>query len=62
MLRAQKSFEKQGISVMPAPCCFLPVYAFDRNDFLPGARAINWNERLVHEWAGLMWYWLRRVV
>jgi uncharacterized SAM-binding protein YcdF (DUF218 family) len=59
MRRAQKTFEKLGFMVIPAPCGFRPVYEFDWGDALPSWRAIVWNEDVLHEVVGLIWYWAR---
>lgn len=59
MFRAQRAFEKLGIQVIPAPCGFRPVYGPDLDDLLPSMRAVAWNEDVVHELAGVVWYWLR---
>ncbi len=57
MLRAAACFEKQGMQVVPAPSGFRqlewPV------DLLPGWKALDQNERTLHESAGLLYYWLR---
>jgi DUF218 domain len=42
--RAQRTFEKSGLTVIPAPCGFRPVYEFGWEDALPSWRAIMWNE------------------
>ena len=59
MRRAQKTFEKLGLTVIPAPCGFRPVYEFGWEDALPSWQAIRWNEDVLHEGVGLFWYWLR---
>jgi len=57
MLRAELSFRKQGISVVPAPCAFRQ---FERSieELIPSWRAISRNEGTAHEMLGLVWYWL----
>jgi uncharacterized SAM-binding protein YcdF (DUF218 family) len=59
MLRAEKSFRKQGLEVVPAACGYRAygsrVY-IDR--LLPGWEPIAWNEDSLHEGVGLIWYWL----
>jgi uncharacterized SAM-binding protein YcdF (DUF218 family) len=62
MGRAQKTFEKLGLTVIPAPCGFRPVYEFDWGDALPSWRAIMWNEDVLHEVVGLVWYWTRGLI
>jgi uncharacterized SAM-binding protein YcdF (DUF218 family) len=59
MLRARRTFEKLGFDVIPAPCRFHPVYQWGPEDFLPSLHAIAWNEEVMHEAAGLLWYVLR---
>ena len=60
MLRAEKSFRKQGLSVIPAAC----GHRARRRIFngidtvLPGWEAIAFNEDSAHECVGLVWYWL----
>jgi uncharacterized SAM-binding protein YcdF (DUF218 family) len=61
MARAERCFVRQGISVIAAPCAFRPVYRFDLRDILPSWAAITWNEGLLHEWIGTVWYRLRGV-
>lgn len=58
MLRAERCFRKEGITVVPAPCRFRefgPVF----RELLPGWRAIQQNELTLHETLGLVWYRLR---
>lgn len=54
MRRAQKTFEKWGLTVIPAPCGFRPVDEFGWEDALPSWRAIMWNEDVLHEVLGLI--------
>ena len=58
MLRAKKSFQKQGLEVVPAACGYRAygnsLYA---HEFLPNWEAIAWNEDYLHEFVGLIWYW-----
>jgi uncharacterized SAM-binding protein YcdF (DUF218 family) len=58
MPRAERCFRKQGIYVIPAPCCFFHL-RLDWQHFLPGWRAIESNEQVLHEFVGLAWYRLR---
>ena len=57
MLRAEKCFRKQGISVTPAPCVFRDAQ-FVGQDLLPGWTTIYRAEVLAHEIMGLVWYWM----
>jgi uncharacterized SAM-binding protein YcdF (DUF218 family) len=58
MPRAERCFRKQGIYVVPAPCCFFRL-RLDWQHFLPGWRAIERNELVLHEFVGLAWYRMR---
>src|SRR5215471_53650 len=57
MLRAEKSFRKQGLEVVPAACGYRAygsqIYA---HEFLPNWEPIAWNEDSLHEFVGLVWY------
>ena len=58
MLRAERSFRKQGLEVVPAPVGFRgPV--FDLRSLLPSPVPIQRNAASLHEWLGLAWYRLR---
>jgi uncharacterized SAM-binding protein YcdF (DUF218 family) len=59
MLRAEKSFRKQGLEVVPAPCGYR-AYGNDvyTHEFLPNWEPIAWNEDCLHEFVGLGWYWV----
>jgi len=58
MLRAERSFRKERLEVVPVPCGFrnLDLQAVD---LLPGWKAIYQNERSLHEGIGLVWYWMQ---
>ena len=60
MLRAEKSFRKQGLEVVPAACGYRAygsrAYA---HELLPNWEPIAWNEDSLHECVGLIWYWIR---
>ena len=58
MPRAASCFRKQGLHVVPAPCCFFRLHP-DWQQFVPGWRAIAQNELALHEIAGLAWYRMR---
>jgi uncharacterized SAM-binding protein YcdF (DUF218 family) len=55
MPRSEFSFRKQGLTVIPAACCFR-TDPDDSPGLLPSAKAINWNEDTMHELLGLLWY------
>jgi uncharacterized SAM-binding protein YcdF (DUF218 family) len=58
MPRAARSFQKQGITVIPAPIRFTNI---ERNltDVFPNWRAIALNSEAIHEFGGLVWYRFR---
>lgn len=56
MLRADASFRKQSLSVIPAACGYRTYHSFKFADMLPGWEPISWNEESVHESIGLVWY------
>jgi uncharacterized SAM-binding protein YcdF (DUF218 family) len=58
MLRAARSFQKEGITVIPEPIRFTRL---DRGviDFFPTWSAIALNGEAAHELVGLLWYRLR---
>jgi len=58
MPRAQASFEKQGLTVFPAPCRF-PVLRPGAGSLLPSIVSVSDTELAFHEWVGLAWYWVR---
>jgi len=55
MLRASLSFEKQGISVVPAPIRQNHL-THEMSDFIPGWRGIALNGETLHELVGLAYY------
>jgi len=60
MLRAEKSFRKQGVAVVPAACghrASRPLFK-GIDTVLPGWEAMAFHEDLGHECLGLVWYWL----
>lgn len=58
MVRAEACFRKQGIVVMPAPCRFREFGPLSE-ELLPGWKAIQRNELILHETLGFVWYRLR---
>ena len=60
MARAERTFQRQGLEVTPAPCCYTTEH-FDWRwtVFVPSASAIQENEAALHEWIALFWYRLR---
>jgi len=56
MWRAELSFRKQGINVVPAACGYRSVGILHLDNLMPGWEPIGFNEDLLHEVLGLMWY------
>jgi len=57
MLRAELCFQKEGLVVIPAPSSFHAAPTTD--ELMPSWKAIDQNERTLHETLGLAWYWIR---
>jgi uncharacterized SAM-binding protein YcdF (DUF218 family) len=55
MPRSVRAFRKQGLDVVPAPCCYRST-ALRGPWFLPGAGPMRANGDNLHEWIGLAWY------
>jgi uncharacterized SAM-binding protein YcdF (DUF218 family) len=58
MSRAEQSFRKQGIEVVPAPCGFRKFHG-TLDEYIPDWQAVSWNEDTLHEAFGLLWYRIR---
>lgn len=57
MERSVRTFRKQGIEVVPAPCHHIATqFRFEPDWFLPKADAIVQTLSVVHEWLGMAWY------
>lgn len=60
MLRAERCFRKQRLEVVPVPCSCQHLRPLDSWEALiPSADAVRANDAVLHEWVGLVWYWLR---
>jgi uncharacterized SAM-binding protein YcdF (DUF218 family) len=59
MLRAEASFKKCGLDVVPAPFQFEDLPAISFSTLLPRWKAIRLNGETLHEALGYLWYWLR---
>jgi uncharacterized SAM-binding protein YcdF (DUF218 family) len=59
MFRAERCFRKEGIEVTPAACAYRTFNGFHFTDLLPGWEPISWNEDILHESIGLLWYRMR---
>jgi uncharacterized SAM-binding protein YcdF (DUF218 family) len=56
MWRAELSFRKQGLKVVPAACGYRSVGMLHLANLMPGWEPIGFNEDLLHEALGLLWY------
>ncbi len=60
MLRAVRSFRRQGIEAVPSACAHRATqFEWGVLDFLPSPNAVQNHERTLHELLGLVWYWFR---
>ena len=59
MPRALRTFEKQGLEVVPAPTAFRVRPRPELGDFLPSASGLSQSSFALHEWLGALWYALR---
>jgi uncharacterized SAM-binding protein YcdF (DUF218 family) len=57
MLRSEKAFRKQGMTVIPAPCAF-NEFTLKPSEFIPGTSPLRRQELVLHEGLGLLWYWI----
>ena len=60
MPRAKRCFENVGLDVVPAPCRGITTaFGMSFDFFVPSVHALGAEERVFHEYVGLVWYWLR---
>jgi uncharacterized SAM-binding protein YcdF (DUF218 family) len=59
MPRSRAAFEKTGLAVTPAPTIFFSHERLTALDFLPSGEGLRRSHYAMHEWIGLVWYWLR---
>lgn len=60
MPRAVWCFESHGFEVIPAPVDYLTEQeSYDLRSFLPRWTTLSDSGQALHEYMGLMWYWLR---
>jgi uncharacterized SAM-binding protein YcdF (DUF218 family) len=57
MLRAERCFREEGLTVIPYPIAFRVVGPL-LDELIPSSKTIARNERTLHETLGLAWYWL----
>jgi uncharacterized SAM-binding protein YcdF (DUF218 family) len=56
MFRAERSFRRQGLDVVPAACAHRSYFTLQLTDVFPSWEPIGWTEDLLHESLGLLWY------
>jgi uncharacterized SAM-binding protein YcdF (DUF218 family) len=56
MWRAELSFRKQGLKLVPAACGYRSIGIMHPANLLPGWEPVAFNEDLLHETLGLIWY------
>ncbi|HWR53010.1 MAG TPA: YdcF family protein, partial [Bryobacteraceae bacterium] len=62
-LRADMSFRKQGLDVVPAPCRYrATLLVSDAGELIPRQRFIRENQDAIHEWMGIAWYFIKGYV
>jgi uncharacterized SAM-binding protein YcdF (DUF218 family) len=59
MTRAAKSFRKMGLTVVPAACGYRSFDEVHLYYLIPSWEALEYNEDVLHETVGLMWYRIR---
>jgi uncharacterized SAM-binding protein YcdF (DUF218 family) len=60
LFRAERCFEALGRPVIPVGCNYQAVmFTWAPCTMLPSADAAVKVERALHEWVGILWYWLR---
>lgn len=59
MARAERSFLRMGLSVVPAPTNFMARRPLDAASYIPDAAALKESHYALHEWIGKFWYRLR---
>ncbi|MEK6248240.1 MAG: YdcF family protein, partial [Planctomycetales bacterium] len=57
--RSVRCFEKQGLLVKGCGCQYRATsFQWKLFNFLPAAGAARYNQAVVHEWLGIVWYWI----
>jgi uncharacterized SAM-binding protein YcdF (DUF218 family) len=56
MRRAELSFKKEGLEVIPAACGYRSVGIWHASNLVPTWESVGFNEDLLHEVLGLVWY------
>jgi len=59
IFRSAAVFEAQGIEFVPVHSGFIYDHKFSWLDYLPNRGALDVNMSALHEWVGVVWYYLR---
>ena len=63
LLRSAAAFRKVGLTVTPIPCDYaMSTDPWDLSDFVPKAGNLKSSSAAVHEYLGLLTYWLRGLI
>ncbi len=58
--RAVRCFQAEGFDVVPAGCRYRACgFEWSLSEFLPNPDAGQGVAEVLHEWVGILWYWLR---
>ena len=61
--RSAAAFTKVGFTVTPIPCGYeMSTESWDLSDFVPQGTNLNASSAAVHEYVGLLTYWLRGLI
>lgn len=58
MLRADLCFRKEGLQVIPAACDYHTYGEYRIQDLFPSWKGLQMTETVLHETAGIAWYWI----
>lgn len=62
MRRAKASFDRVGFTVIPAPTVFQRKEPDSILEFVPQLRTLGTLNTVLHEWVGILWYRLQRII
>lgn len=61
--RSAAAFTKVGFTVTPIPCHYeMSTASWDLSDYVPQGKNLKASSSAVHEYVGLLTYWLRRLI
>lgn len=62
MRRAKDSFDRVGFTVIPAPTVYQRKEPDSILEFVPQLRTLGTLNTVLHEWVGILWYRLQRII